>query len=422
MEVTRSLALRGAQLLSNSLCSFAPDEDWLHLPVRAAENKVFVIAANKVGRLVPDGLIESIVGDRNPKDVRELMGGGASQIVAPDGTVLARAPVDHEAVVWADLDLQDATKKGRPDSSDIFADRRPELYQPIASMPQERARTAGADRLNAAVWCGSDTETAIDDAVEAVLLALEADVQILALPELAFLTTGKVVDVSRDSESCARGIDRVAGALAETGSLSLVATSVVRSEGRDAFHQGVVIGKDGIVLRQNTLHRCGRHPWVTAHGDELATLDTDMARFAIVAGGDASIPETFRLLAIKDVAVVAVPTKILEPWEARTGFLERAAENRQSLVVATRPTDAGTGMIVTLEKDFTQGTTRADGQQRARTLSWPITARPDRDTSLMRCTIYPSASSNRLCSVATDLVAGRPWNLAGAIAEQVASS
>ena len=90
--------------------------------------------------------------------------------------------------------------------------------------------------------------------------------------------------------------------------------------------------------------------------------------------------------------------------------------------MATRPTDAGTGMIVTLEKDFTQGTTRADGQQRARTLSWPITARPDRDTSLMRCTIYPSASSNRLCSVATDLVAGRPWNLAGAIAEQVASS
>ena len=322
MEVTRSLALRGAQLLSNSLCSFAPDEDWLHLPVRAAENKVFVIAANKVGRLVPDGLIESIVGDRNPKDVRELMGGGASQIVAPDGTVLARAPVDHEAVVWADLDLQDATKKGRPDSSDIFADRRPELYQPIASMPQERARTAGADRLNAAVWCGSDTETAIDDAVEAVLLALEADVQILALPELAFLTTGKVVDVSRDSESCARGIDRVAGALAETGSLSLVATSVVRSEGRDAFHQGVVIGKDGIVLRQNTLHRCGRHPWVTVHGDELATLDTDMARFAIVAGGDASIPETFRLLAIKDVAVVAVPTKFWNP-----GRRERASSN-----------------------------------------------------------------------------------------------
>ena len=44
METPRGLAVRGAQLLINSLNSFAFDEASLHIPVRAPENKVFVIS------------------------------------------------------------------------------------------------------------------------------------------------------------------------------------------------------------------------------------------------------------------------------------------------------------------------------------------------------------------------------------------
>ena len=53
-ETPRCLALNGAQVMLNSLNSFATDEASLHIPVRAAENKVFVVAANKVGPLVPE--------------------------------------------------------------------------------------------------------------------------------------------------------------------------------------------------------------------------------------------------------------------------------------------------------------------------------------------------------------------------------
>ena len=53
-EVTRGMALRGAQVLLNSLNSFALDEADLHIPVRAAENQVWVVAANKVGPLLPE--------------------------------------------------------------------------------------------------------------------------------------------------------------------------------------------------------------------------------------------------------------------------------------------------------------------------------------------------------------------------------
>src|SRR5437868_976030 len=86
-DFLRALALRGAQILCNSLNSFALDEGSLHIPVRAAENRVFVVAANKIGALIPEALLEP-VSAQTGIPVRFLSGAGDSQIVAPDGTVL----------------------------------------------------------------------------------------------------------------------------------------------------------------------------------------------------------------------------------------------------------------------------------------------------------------------------------------------
>ncbi len=416
MEVARSLSLQGAQLLSNSLCSFAPDEDWLHLPVRAAENKVFVAAANKVGRLVPEGLISVLAGNRDPQDAREMLGGGASQIVAPDGTVLARAPVETEAVIWADIDLGAASDKQRPDGSDMFGDRRPELYAPIVSQPQPHESIQATEQMTAAVTHGGSGDP-VADAVESVREAAKRGVEFLVLPELAFLPDGAVSDPAAAAIACADGVAAIASALGGVGGKLLVATSVVHREDAAYFHRGLLLDADGVQLAQDTIHRCARHPWVTHYADDVATCDLPAGRFGLVVGGDAVIVETFRLLALKDACVAGVPTRILERWEVETGLLERAAENRLNLVVASRPSQAGASLIVTLDKDFTQGTVRADGQRRARTLSWPIATHADRDAGLMTAPIYPAASANRLCFIATDLVDGRPWNLAGAIAQ-----
>lgn len=125
-EVARALAVRKPQILLNSLNSFAHDEASLHIPVRAAENKVFVVAANKVGSLVPEEMREAVAA-RLKIDPSFLEGAGESQIVAPDGTVLAKAPMKGEAVVFADIDLSEADNKLRPDGTDIMSTRRPEL-------------------------------------------------------------------------------------------------------------------------------------------------------------------------------------------------------------------------------------------------------------------------------------------------------
>ncbi|WP_280501435.1 carbon-nitrogen hydrolase family protein, partial [Nocardia farcinica] len=112
-EVTRSLAVRGAQILLNSLNSFAVDEASLHVPVRAAENKCWVVAANKVGPLLPAEHLPEIAAKLGvPAD--RLHGAGESQIVAPDGTVVAIAPPTGEAIVVADIDPARADDKRRP--------------------------------------------------------------------------------------------------------------------------------------------------------------------------------------------------------------------------------------------------------------------------------------------------------------------
>ena len=130
----RYLALRGGQILCNSVNSFAPDESSLHIPVRAAENKVFVVAANKIGPLAPAELLDELSAVTNiPKQF--LCGAGESQIVDPEGTVLAIASPDQEEVVFADIDPAQADHKLRPDGSGLFHLRRPGLYSPIAQDP-----------------------------------------------------------------------------------------------------------------------------------------------------------------------------------------------------------------------------------------------------------------------------------------------
>ena len=148
-ETPRGLALRGAQLFCDSLNSFAIDEASLHVPARAPENKVFLVSANKVGPLIPEALLIPVSEETHiPVDL--LHGAGESQIVSPDGEILARAPRGEEAVIYADVDLADAGDKSRPDGSDLLGLRRPELYGPIAAPDSYSPPCSAAEALTVA--------------------------------------------------------------------------------------------------------------------------------------------------------------------------------------------------------------------------------------------------------------------------------
>jgi deaminated glutathione amidase len=391
-EVARALAVRKPQILLNSLNSFAHDEASLHIPVRAAENKVFVVAANKVGSLVPEEMREAVAA-RLKIDPSFLEGAGESQIVAPDGTVLAKAPMKGEAVVFADIDLSEADNKLRPDGTNIMSTRRPELYAPLGLESASGGKKPGIESMFAgAGQVAGQGKEAIDSALKMIAEGEKAGVKLIVLPELFHITN--LESAEKESVEMIRALQSV---LTD----AYVATSIVE----DGGHVGVLFNKSDVVLRQPQLHKSGRHAW-SKLGDEVNVFDAEWGRVALVIGNDAIYPETFRLAALKDVEVLAVPTLILEKWEAELGFKERAAENRMNVIVASK-TDSG---IYAITEDFTLWTEWKnrpfDGN-----INYPVVTRAQGD-GLTIAEIHPAASVNKMVSQKTDVLNGRPWKLA----------
>jgi predicted amidohydrolase len=119
-ELTRSLALQGAELVAhptNWPLAARTNADF-YTRTRAAENRIFLLTANRVGR------------------ERWAEFCGWSQVCDPTGTRLAEADATEEGLFFADVDLALAREKDlllNPGQYEmrLFDDRRPELYRPL---------------------------------------------------------------------------------------------------------------------------------------------------------------------------------------------------------------------------------------------------------------------------------------------------
>ena len=113
-EAARTLALRGAQVICHPSNLILPGLGQLTTRVRALENRVFWVLANRIGT--------------ETRDSRSLTFTGRSQLVAPDGTILIEAPPDQERVGSIEIDPSQACDKRVTPLNDLFADRRPTWY------------------------------------------------------------------------------------------------------------------------------------------------------------------------------------------------------------------------------------------------------------------------------------------------------
>ncbi len=115
-ESARTLALSGAQVIAHPSClvmPYAPKVD----PVRAFENRVFIVLADRSG-----------VEERGGKRLRYY---GMSLIADPKMNLLVQAPEEGEQVGVAEIDPSLADDKRINELNDIFSDRRPGLYARI---------------------------------------------------------------------------------------------------------------------------------------------------------------------------------------------------------------------------------------------------------------------------------------------------
>lgn len=119
-EPVRVHALRHAQVVALSTAWPAPATLYPEFMARsrAAENRIFLVAANRVGQ---------------ERGTRYL---GRSVIVSPEGELLAEASSDREETLLAEIDPSRSDIKrlifapGEYEL-DLFGDRRPDLYRPL---------------------------------------------------------------------------------------------------------------------------------------------------------------------------------------------------------------------------------------------------------------------------------------------------
>jgi predicted amidohydrolase len=123
-EVTRTLALKGADLVAHptNFPVAARIQTELITVARAAENRIFLLTANRVGK------------ERRGEFC------GWSQIVDPYGTRLAEANETDEALLVADIDVEKARDKDYVVPGEyelyLFGHRRPELYGALVEETQ----------------------------------------------------------------------------------------------------------------------------------------------------------------------------------------------------------------------------------------------------------------------------------------------
>ncbi len=116
-EVARVLAISGADILAhpaNLVLSYSQDA----MKTRCLENHLFAVTANRYGV------------EKRPHGTLQFT--GQSQITAPRGRVLCRAPRQRAMVYVKEVDLEDARAKRITPLNDLASDRRPDYYGTLA--------------------------------------------------------------------------------------------------------------------------------------------------------------------------------------------------------------------------------------------------------------------------------------------------
>ncbi|GAB3273708.1 carbon-nitrogen hydrolase family protein [Kineosporia babensis] len=348
-EVPRLLGLAGAQILLNSLNSRGPDELRTHVPLRAMENRVWHVSANTVG---------------GPADAYPWMGG--SQVVSPDGEVVAVADEHSEMLVWADIQVSEADDKWASFGADVIAWRRPDLYGdlvlPVTDLPVAAMYGPATDvpkkPLTVAPlqvsWFHNQDWT-ITRALGQISYAATRGIQLGVLPELFCFARG---EVAADPAAAAKLSTDVLGRLTEAvagGELWVVANLVEEEAGR-YFSTAWLIGPDGVFGSYRKTHLTDpERAWATA-GDELTVLDAPIGRIGLMIGAEVWLPEVARVLTVRGAEIIAHPTDWDRPEAATIAAVERTEENRTHLISATRlDCPAGLGSQVVQADEFVFG-------------------------------------------------------------------
>ncbi len=330
--VARNLALAGADLLVNCANFFSEDKAMLHLPVRAAENGVPILAASKAGR---------------ERAARYM--GGSCAIDADGRTLELLGPDIEEGTLLTDLELQPGPRKMR------LLTRRPQAYaildEPFASTPGGKRALKPVSVPTTAVqvaaiqgsWSNAnDLGRELDE-----VAALGAGIWVLPQHPCHARPTNAdhALAIAVDTPAL---LERVAAATQRAKAWCVLGTVVEEAGAAIAVH--AVTTPSGTVQLSRRVHLDPATAWSPTCEDWLL-FDTGWGRVGVLGGADLAVPEAGRCLAALGAELICVTAAIDPSWIRDLAVLERSSETRCHVVLANRIDDCeapGASAIVPL--------------------------------------------------------------------------
>lgn len=331
-EITRMLAVSGADVVLDIANFFAMDQADLWVPARAYENGVWIVAATKVG------------------NERSIHYPGGAMIVTPDGTVLDRVNTGIHGAAIASIDPSRARDKRWPGrGGDKLLDRRPSAYTalldgyfetPAAALEREPVLPAKAVTKAAAVQVHAlDREGSLDDALDMVEHAALLGIQLMVLPQAFAFPSVSPDEGEVRSRAGVQDNARVRIQDITARSRCVVVFPTVEATEFGVVHRAVVLGPDGELGSQCQVHRepsLGRGP----EGEGLSAIETPVGRIGVLVGYDGMFPESARVLALDGAEILAWCSAWDDERARQLLAVPKAEDNRCYLVCANR-TDTG---------------------------------------------------------------------------------
>lgn len=330
-EVPRVLALKGAQILTNSLNSRGPDEMRVHEPLRALENHVWHVAANTVS---------------GPEDGYPWTGG--SQIISPTGEILACAGETDEGMVVADITPSTSFPKIHSGVGDLNAFRRPDLYGELLlsidshdgshmygpvpdGMPERPLRVATLQTS----WYHSTSWT-MTRAAGQVEYAAKRGVKLGVFPEMFIHRRGSIeADIAAAAALSAEALSTLTSAADKHG--VWIVTNLIEQDGDDLFSTAFLINDSGrVAAKYRKAHLSeSERAWATA-GDEFVVAETPLGRIGLMIGNEVWLPEVARILTLRGAELIAHNADWDRLEAATQAATERTEENRVHLISSAR--------------------------------------------------------------------------------------
>ncbi|HER25403.1 MAG TPA: carbon-nitrogen hydrolase family protein [Candidatus Atribacteria bacterium] len=333
-EIARCLTLQGADILldlTNWVTSgfeterlTNPQVDYM-IPTRALENRVWIIAANKVGM-----------------EAKSILYCGKSAIFSPDGQIVKMVSPDQEETLFYEISLEGILDKFIDKQINVINDRRPELYAeliqptdtlPIYSMMKKKTTPKNPIPLTAVV------QIELEDNFKKYLQKikffinnlLEQETDIIIFPECNFNFPEKGEEIIHEIKQTTE--DRKA----------LCVITIVEKTDKSYYKTTYLIESGTLRGKYRKTHLEREEKMLFTPGDlGLPVFKTTYGNMGVMIGYEGIFPEIARTLTLKGADIIIWPSKFSNDRQINI-CRSRGAENKIFLACSNAISHQSTG-------------------------------------------------------------------------------